>query len=52
MNKRSHFTNFERTMEQQKAIPVQTYAVKQKDPMSKEVSSKEAPKNPKVQKQR
>ena len=52
VSKRSHFTNFERTMDQQKEIPVQTYAVKQKDSMAEEVSLKEAPKNPKVQKQR
>ena len=52
LQKRSHFTNYERTMDQQKEMPVQTYAVKQKDPMAKEVSSKEAPKNPKVKKQR
>ena len=39
-------------MDQQKDMPVQTYAVKQKDPMVEEVSSKEAPKNPKVKMQR
>ena len=50
--KRSHFTNNERTMDQQIEIAVLTYAVKQKDPVAEEVSSKEAPKNPKVKKQR
>ena len=51
-NKMSIFTNSERTTDQQKEIPIQTYAVKQKDPMAEEVSSKDAPKNPKVKKQR
>ena len=51
-HKRSLFTNYERTTDQQKEIPVQTYAVKQKDPMAEEVSSKEAPKNRKGKKQR
>ena len=36
--KRSHFTKYEREMDQQKEMPVQTYAVKQKDPMAEEVS--------------
>ena len=39
-------------MDQQKEKPVQTYAVKQKDTMAEGVYSKEAPKNPKVKKQR
>ena len=51
-HKRSLFTNYERTMDQQKEIPVQTYAVKQKDPMTEEVYSKETPKNLKVKRQR
>ena len=50
--KRSHFTNYERTKDQHKEMPVQAYAVKQKDPMAEEVYSKEAPKNPKIKKQR
>ena len=52
LHKRSLFTNYERTTDQQKEIPVQTYAVKQKGPMAEEVSSVEAPKNSKVKKQR
>ena len=51
-HKRSLFTNYERTMDQQKEMPGQTYAVKQKDPMAEEVSLKETPNNPKVEKQR
>ena len=50
--KRSIFTNYKRTTDQQKKIPVQTYAVKQKDPMTEEVSSKVTPNNLKVKKQR
>ena len=51
-HKRSLFTNYERTTDQQQEIPVQTYAVKQKDPTPEEVCSKETPKNLKVKKKR
>ena len=51
-HKRSLFTNYERTMNKQIEILVQTYAVKQKDPVAGEVSLKETPKNLKVKKQR
>ena len=51
-HKRSLFMNYKRTTDQQKKIPVQTYAVKQKHLMAEEVSSKETPNNLKVKKQR
>ena len=51
-HKRSLFTNYERTMDQQKEMHGQTYAVKQKGPMAEEVSLEETPKNQKVKKQR
>ena len=39
-HKRSLFTNDEKPTDQQKEIPVQTFAVKQKDPVVEEVCSK------------
>ena len=43
-HKMSPFANYDGTTDQQKEVPFQTYAVKQKDSMAEEVSSKEATK--------